>query len=141
MSEFLKAAAALVPFTTHEYEFAPGRSPAASDYPFVVLWADTGWEFSGNEPGWDDSLADEVDALELNIRATYTGLSKESVGVLIRRTRPVLNRATLQVPGWSCSRLKQSPVQGIEKDRDVQVGLGHPFYAIDEYRLIATKEI
>lgn len=140
MSAFLDAAAALVPFATHLYEFDPRRAPRPTDYPFVVLWADPGLEFSGNEPGWDDSLADEVDALELNIHATYTGLSKESVGVLIRRTRGALNRARLIVPGWECSRLKQAPIQGIQKDRDVQVGHGNPFYAIDEYRLIATRE-
>lgn len=141
MIEAIRAAAELVPFTVHEYEFEPGRAPKPTDYPFVVLWADPGLEFSGNTPGWDDSLADEVDAIELDIRATYTGMSKESVGVLARRTREALNRTILVVPGWACSRLKQSPVQGIQRDRDVQVGHGNPYYAIDEYRLIATREI
>lgn len=141
MIQFLDAAKTLVPFKVHLFEFTPGRDPMPADYPFVVLWADGGWEFSGNEPGWDDSLADVVDGVEVSIRATYTGLTKESANVLLTRTRAALNRATLTVPGWHCSRLKQSPVQGIQADRALQVGHGNPYYAIDEYRLIATKEI
>lgn len=140
MIQFLEAAAALVPFTTHLFKHS-SDAPSAADYPFVALWADGGWEFSGDAPGWDSSLQDDPDALELNIRATYTGLSKESVNVLLTRTRPVLNRATLVVPGWTCSRLKQSPVLGIDSDESVQLQHGHPYFAVDEYRLIATKEI
>lgn len=140
MIQFLDAAELLVPFTVHQFEFTPGREPVGSDYPFVVLWADGGWEFSGDLAGWDSSLSDDPNHLELNIRATYTGLTKESANVLLTRTRAVLNRAKLSVPGWSCSRLKQAPLQGIQADKSVQIGGRHPHYAVDEFRLIATKE-
>jgi hypothetical protein len=133
--QFLEAAKSLVPFTVHLF-----KAPSGAAHPFVVLWADGGWEFSGDTPGWDASLQDDPDSLELNIRATYSGLTKESVGVLLTRTRAVLNRATLDVPGWYCNRLVQSPVLGIDSDESVQLQHGHPFYAVDEFRLIATKE-
>lgn len=135
MIQFLEAAADLIPFDVHLY-----KRPDDAPYPFVVLWADGGWEFSGDEPGWDSSLEDDPDSLELNIRATYSGMSKESVNVLLSRTRAALNRATLVVPGWHCNRLVQSPVLGIGSDESVQLQHGHPYFAVDEYRLIATRE-
>ena len=106
-----------------------------------VLWSDLGLEFSGDQPGWDDSLADLPDALEVNIRATYVGLSKESVAVLARRTRAALNRAVLEVEGWTCAPLRQAPLAGIAADESVQIGQMHPHFAVDEYRLIATREL
>lgn len=139
MIQFLETAADLVPFDTHLFR-SPSATPDADNYPFVVLWADGGWEFSGDMPGWDNSLEDDPDSLELNIRATYSGLSKESVNVLLTRTRAVLNRARLDVPGWYCNRLVQSPVLGIDSDESVQLQHGNPYFAIDEFRLIATRE-
>lgn len=142
MIQFLEAAALFVPadFPVHLMEHDPDGDPEAGQYPHVVLWSDPGWEFSGNEPGWDHSLRDEPDALELNIRATYTGLTKESAAVVLSRTRAALNRARPLVAGWACSRLGQAPLMGIQADKTIQVGHGHPYYAVDEYRLIATKE-
>ena len=141
MIEFVAAAAALVPFRTHEMTADLPERPTEQDYPYVVLWSDLGLEFSGDMPGWDDSLADLPDALELTLRATYVGLSKEAVSILARRTRAALNRAALDVEGWTCSPLRQAPLTGIEVDEAVQIGQTHPYLAVDEYRLIATKEL
>ena len=141
MIEFAAAAAALVPFRTHEMTADLPERPTEQDYPYVVLWSDLGLEFSGDMPGWDDSLADLPDALELALRATYVGLSKEAVSILARRTRAALNRAVLDVEGWTCGPLRQAPLTGIEVDEAVQIGQTHPYLAVDEYRLIAAKEL
>lgn len=141
MIEFIAAAAARVPFRAHEMGADLPDRPTPQDYPYVVLWSDLGLEFSGDQPGWDDSLADLPDALEVNIRATYVGLSKESVAVLARRTRAALNRAVLEVEGWTCAPLRQAPLSGITADESVQIGQMHPHFAVDEYRLIATREL
>ena len=138
MKEFFEAAASLVPFRT--YLFRVDGTPSASQYPHVVLWGDLGWEFSGDQPGWDASLSDKPDHLELSIHATYAGLSKESVAGVASRTRAVLNRAVLTVPGYHCNPLKQRPEFGIDSDQSVQLSHGHPYYAVDEYHLIASKE-
>ncbi len=140
MKVFYEAAAALVPFKTHLFQHDPPEKPTAADFPYVVLWGDLGWEFSGDQPGWDASLADLPDHLELNIQATYTGISKESVDVVLRGTRKALNRAVLTVPGYHCNPLKQRPEFGIDSDKSVQLSHGHPYYAVDEYHLIASKE-
>lgn len=141
MIEFVAAAAGLVPFRTHEMTADLPERPTPQDYPYVVVWSDLGMEFSGDMPGWDDSLADLPDALDLGLRVTYVGLSKESVAVLARRTRAALNRAVLDVEGWTCGPLRQAPLTGIEVDEAVQIGQTHPYLAVDEYRLIATKEL
>lgn len=139
MIEFVAAAAGLVPFRTHEMTADLPERPTLQDYPYVVVWSDLGMEFSGDMPGWDDSLADLPDALDLGLRVTYVGLSKESVAVLARRTRAALNRAVLDVEGWTCGPLRQAPLTGIEADESVQIGQSHPHMAVDEYRLIATR--
>ena len=141
MIEFIAAAAARVPFRAHEMGADLPDRPTPQDYPYVVLWSDLGLEFSGDQPGWNDSLADLPDALEINLRATYVGLSKESVAVLARRTRAVLNRAVLEVDGWTCAPLRQAPLAGIAADESVQIEQTHPHFAVDEYRLIATREL
>lgn len=140
MKEFYEAAADLVPFDTHLFRYDPEGTPSADDYPHVVLWGDLGWEFSGDQPGWDASLSDKPDHVELTIHANYVGLSREAVNLLARRTREALNRAVLTVPGYHCNPLKQRPVFGIDSDESVQLSHGHPYYAVDEYHLIASKE-
>lgn len=141
MIEFVAAAAARVPFRTHEMTADLSERPTEQDYPYVVVWSDLGLEFSGDVPGWDDSLADLPDALEVTLRATYVGLSKQSVSILVRRTRAALNRSVLDVEGWTCGPLRQAPLTGIEVDEAVQIGHTHPYMAVDEYRLIASKEL
>lgn len=138
MIEILRAAADHIPFTTHLFR-ADLTDPTATDaYPYVVLWADLGTPFSGDDP-WTSSLCDTPDQLALTIRATYVGLQTGAVDIVASRTRAALNCTALAVPGWHCDRMRVAPVLGIDSDESVQIRHGHPYYAVDEYRLVATK--
>ncbi|MDY6054345.1 hypothetical protein [Micrococcus sp.] len=138
MIDLLRAAAARVPFTTHllRADLPDPGDPAA--YPYVVLWADLGVPFSGD--GRDSgSLGDRAAGLHLTIRATYVGLSPAAVAIVASKTRAALDRQALASEGWHCDRLRVFPVLGIDSDESVQLQHGHPYYAVDEYRVIATK--
>lgn len=139
MIELLRAAAERVPFTTHLFRAELEDPSAQAAYPYVVLWSDLGHEFSGDDP-WTDSLCDTPHQAEFTIRATYVGLTVDAVDVVARRTRQALNRAALEADGWHCDRLRMAPAMGIDSDESVQLRHGHPYYAVDEYRLIAAKE-
>lgn len=138
MIDLLRAVAARVPFATHllRADLPDPSDPAA--YPYVVLWADLGTPFSGDDR-YTDSLGDFADAIHVTVRATYVGLSPEAAAIVAEKTRAALDRQSLTEGGWSCDRLRVSPVLGIDSDESVQLRHGHPYYAVDEYRVIATK--
>lgn len=108
-----------------------GVVPDTPAYPYVVLWGSPGTEDT-------EALSDDPTTLTLPVYATYAGLSFESVAVTIGRVRAVLNRARPVVAGRVTSRLVQSSQQPIQADLGVSVpGVGHPFYAVDQYALIS----
>lgn len=138
MIELLRAAGKKIPFTTHLLRAdLPDPSDQAA-YPYVVLWADLGTPFSGDDR-YTDSLCDRADATHVTIRATYVGLSSEAAAIVAEKTRAALDRQPLAGGDWSCDRVRVTPVLGIDSDESVQLRHGHPYYAVDEYRVIATK--
>ena len=148
MSDFISAFAdrvsAETPFTVHKGRFQPRDAQGVSDYspddfPFIVVRMGLDEEFSGG--GRDaPALDDVVDAVEVPLMVTYSGMSFDSVRVLQNATRAAMNRASLVVAGWHCGRLRQSPRLAPTEDDDVTVNYSHPWFAVDEYRLIATRE-
>ena len=135
IKEHYDAVKALLPSTVRVYMWTVPSSPT---YPYVVLWGDLGDESSGGPDG--DALADVPDVLSLRIRATYVGLTGDSVLIMARNARAALNRKTPAVTGWHPGKLRQSVLMDAQDDTDVTLtGGGNPVFAVDEYALVSHK--
>ena len=135
IKEHYDAVKALLPSTVRVHMWSVPDVPV---YPYVVLWGDLGEESSGGPDG--DSLEDVPDVLSLRIRATYVGLTGDSLLIVARNARAALNRMTPAVTGWRCSKLRQAVLMDAQTDTDVTLtGGGHPIYAVDEFALVSHK--
>lgn len=133
--EHYDAVRALIPGTVRVYAWSVPDTPA---YPYVCIWGDLGNESSGGPDG--DSLQDVPDVLSLNVRATYAGLTGDSVLIVARNVRAALNRKTPAVAGWSPSPLRQSSLMDVQTDTSVTLtGGAHPVFAVDEFALVSQK--
>lgn len=133
--EHYDAVKALIPATVRVYMWSVPDTPA---YPYVVLWGDIGSESSGGPDG--DSLQDVPDVLTLNVRATYAGLTGDSVLIVARNVRAALNRKTPVVVGWRPGKLRQSSLMDAQTDTSVTLtGGAHPVFAVDEFALVSSK--
>lgn len=134
--EHYDAVRALIPATVRVYAWGV---PDAPDYPYVVIWGDLGDESSGGPDG--ESLVDGLGVLSLRVRATYAGLTGESVLIVARNVRAALSKKTPTVSGWRANPLRQSTLMDVQVDRDVTIpGSGaHPLFAVDEFALISHK--
>jgi hypothetical protein len=134
--EHYEAVRALIPGTVRVYAWGV---PDAPSYPYVVIWGDLGDESSGGPDG--ESLDDVAGVLSLRVRATYAGLTGDSVLIVARNVRAALNRKTPTVTGWRTNPLRQSTLMDVQVDTDVTIpGSGaHPLYAVDEFALISQK--
>jgi len=135
IKEHYDAVKALLPGTVRVYMW---NVPATPTYPYVVLWGDLGEESSGGPDG--DSLEDVPDVLSLRMRATYVGLTGDSMLIIARNVRAALNRATPTAAGWHPGKLRQEVLMDAQTDTDVTLtGGGHPTYAVDEFALVSHK--
>ena len=135
IKEHYDAVKALLPPTVRVYMWNVPDTPA---YPYVVLWGDLGNESSGGPDG--ESLEDVPDVLALNVRATYAGLTGDSVLIVARNVRAALNRKTPVVAGWRPGKLRQSSVMDAQTDTSVTLtGGAHPIFAVDEFALVSSK--
>lgn len=135
IKEHYDAVKALVPSTVRVHMWSVPADPV---YPYVVLWGDLGEESSGGPDG--DSLRDVPDVLSIRIRATYVGLTGDSLLIVARNARAALSRKTPTVAGWQANPLRQAVLMDAQTDTDVTItGGGHPIYAVDEYALISHK--
>ena len=135
IKEHYDAVKALLSSTVRVYMWNVPEAPA---YPYVVLWGDLGEESSGGPDG--DSLRDVPDVLSLRMRATYVGLTGDSLLIVARNARAALNRQTPVVAGWHTNPLRQAVLMDAQTDTDVTLtGGGHPIFAVDEFTLISNK--
>jgi len=136
IKEHYDAVRALIPSSVRVYAWGV---PAAPTYPYVVIWGDLGDESSGGPDG--DTLADSADVLSLRVRATYAGLTGDSVLIVARNVRTALNRKTPTVTGWRTNPLRQSTLMDVQVDTDVTIpgSSTHPLFAVDEFALISQK--
>lgn len=133
--EHYDAVKALLPGTVTVYMWSVPDTPT---YPYVVLWGDLGNESSGGPDG--DSLQDVPDVLSLNVRATYAGLTGDSVLIVCRNVRAALNRKTPVVAGWKPNPLRQSSLMDVQTDTSVTLTNGtNPVFAVDEFALVSSK--
>ena len=134
--EHYDAVRALIPGTVRVYAWGV---PDAPQYPYVVIWGDLGDESSGGPDG--ESLDDVADVLSLRVRATYAGLTGDSVLIVARNVRAALNRKTPTVTGWRTNPLRQSTLMDVQVDLDVTItGSGaHPLFAVDEFALTSER--
>ena len=134
--EHYDAVRALIPSTVRVYAWSV---PDAPSYPYVVVWGDLGDESSGGPDG--DSLTDSTGVLSLRVRATYVGLTGDSVLIVARNVRAALNRKTPAVSGWRTNPLRQSTLMDIQVDTDVTIpgSSTHPLFAVDEFALVSQK--
>lgn len=126
----------------HMFTVAQEKNPDGSlkplAYPYVVLWGDLGEESSGGPDG--DSLQDVPDVLSIRIRATYVGLTGDSLLITARNARADLNRKTPAITGWRTNPLRQAVLMDAQTDTDVTLTSGgHPIYAVDEFALVSHK--
>jgi hypothetical protein len=142
--EHYAGVAALVPSNLNLYlwkvegKVLPDGSRESIKYPYVCLWGDLGDESSGGPDG--DSLQDVPDVLSLRVRATYAGLTGDSLLVVCRNVRAALNRKTPVVAGWAPSKLRQSSLMDAQTDFDVTIpDFGHPLFAVDEFALVSER--
>lgn len=135
IKEHYDAVKALLPGTIRVHMWSVPADPV---YPYVVLWGDLGEESSGGPDG--DSLRDDPDVLSIRIRATYVGLTGDSMLIVARNARAALNRKTPTVTGWHCNPLRQAVLMDGQVDTDVTLtGGGNPTYAVDEFALVSHK--
>jgi len=135
IKEHYDAVKTLLPGTVRVYMWNVPTSPT---YPYVVLWGDLGEESSGGPDG--DSLEDVPDVLSLRMRATYVGLTGDSMLIVARNVRAALNRKTPIVAGWRTNPLRQAVLMDAQTDTDVTLtGGGNPIYAVDEFSLVSHK--
>jgi len=135
IKEHYDAVKALLPSTVRVYMWNVPDAPA---YPYVVLWGDLGDESSGGPDG--DSLRDRQDVLSLRVRATYVGLTGDSMLITCRNARAALNRKIPVVSGWRPGPLRQASLMDGQTDTDVTLtGGGHPVFAVDEFALVSHK--
>lgn len=135
-----KAMQALTPLGFRCYLFEPDLSkpPALSDYPYVFLWGSPGDRLSGD--GSTDSLCDSYSAERVEVKATYVGLSNESLLIVMNAFRNAWDRVNLEVPGFAPSRLKQSGLLDAQADdQAVLVSNRRPRYAVDQYTFIGSR--
>lgn len=133
--EHYNAVKALLPPAVRVYMW---NVPGGPQYPYVVLWGDLGEESSGGPDG--DSLEDVPDVLSMRMRATYVGLTGDSLLIVARNVRAALNRATPVVTGWHPGKLRQAVLMDAQTDTDVTLtGGGNPIYAVDEFTLVSHK--
>jgi hypothetical protein len=108
-----------------------GDVPGTPTYPYVVLWGDGGAADT-------EALSDDPTTLTVKVYATVAGLSFDSAAIILQRVRTALNRARPTVPNRVTHRMVQTPQMPIQADLSVTVpGIGHPFYAVDQYDLIS----
>lgn len=134
--EHYDAIQALLPGTMTVYR---GAVPSNPSYPYVCLWGDLGDESSGGPDG--ASMGDVPSVLSLRARATYAGLTFDSVLVMARNVRAALSRKVPNVAGRRCGPLRQSSLMDVQVDRDVTIaGSGaNPLFAVDEFALVSEK--
>lgn len=109
--------------------------PGKPVYPYVVLWGSLGVESSGDDDG--DSLGDLPRSFAPRIRATYVGLSPDSMIITAQRVRASLKRARPAVAGRACSKLRQGTLTDAQTDNDVVVDGQRPVYAVDEFTFVS----
>lgn len=108
-----------------------GDVPDEPVYPYVVIWGDTGTEDS-------EALSDDPTTLTLKVYATCAGLTFDSAAIAVQMVRSALNRAQPVVAGRVTYRMVQTPQQPIQADKSISIpGIGHPFYAVDQFTLIS----
>jgi hypothetical protein len=123
--------AALLPSDMTVYK---GDVPGTPTYPYVVLWGDGGT--AGTE-----ALSDDPTTLTLKVYATVAGMTFDSAAIILQRVRTALNRARPTVPNRVTHRMVQTPQMPIQADLSVTIpGVGHPFYAVDQYDLISDPK-
>lgn len=143
IKEHYDAVKALIPSTTRVHMWKAEERDAQGNiiplkYPYVVLWGDLGEESSGWTDG--DSLQDDPDVLSFRIRATYVGLTGDSMLITCRNVRAALSRKTPIVAGWHPNPLRQAVLMDGQVDTDVTLtGGGNPTYAVDEFALVSHK--
>lgn len=132
--EHYAAVRALLPPSITVYVWTVPNSP---QFPYVALWGSMGDESSGGPDG--DSLEDVPDVLSLRVRATYAGLTGDSMMVLCRNVRAALSRKRPLVAGRVTSELRQSSLTDGQADLSVTLAGGaHPVFAVDEYAFVST---
>ena len=101
-------------------------------FPYVLLWTTAGSlesnTLDGSRDLWDrlgvtmvHTTANNVLVLSQKVRTALTGFTPRSDTWLVEELRPPFDS------------------QPIDRDRDVAVpGVGHPFFAVDLYRLAGT---
>lgn len=106
----------------------------SADYPYVVLGGGGGDEST-------EALAGNVDSLEFRLRATYAGLTFDSVLVTVDRVRRAFLDSALVVPGWSCGTVRQNEALSIQRDSDVTLPDSNlkPLFAVDEFTVFCTR--
>jgi hypothetical protein len=123
--------AALLPSDMTVYK---GDVPGTPTYPYVVLWGDGGTADT-------EALSDDPTTFTLKVYATVAGLSFDSAAIILQRVRTALNRARPTVPNRVTHRMVQTPQMPIQADLSVTIpGIGHPFYAVDQYDLISDPK-
>lgn len=122
------------------YLFEPklSKPPVLADYPYVFLWGNPGDRLSGED--FTDSLCDSFAAERVEVKATYVGLTDESLQIVMARFRDVWDRVNLSVPGFAPSRLKQSGLLDAQADETaVLVGNYRPRYAVDQFTFVGSR--
>lgn len=112
----------------------PDGNVDADDFPYIVIGGGLGRDYTEAANG-------DTDTRELRFRITYSGLTFDSVVVVMEAVRAALDGKRLVVPGWSSGILRQSELLDIRADRDVTVpGIGlHPQFAVDEFTLVSAR--
>jgi len=127
-----RAVQSLIPSGVQTYLFSVPGKPT---FPYVVLWGTLGVEASGDEAG--DSLGHVPRSFSMRVRATYVGLSPESMVITAQHVRAALKRAQPTVTGRVCSKLRQDVLTDAQTDNDVVIDGSRPIFAVDEFSFVS----
>ena len=106
----------------------------SADYPYVVLGGG-----GGDESG--ATMAGNADTLDFRLRATYAGLSFDSVLIVMERVRRAFISQRLNIPGWSCGLVRHTLSLDVQPDADVVLSDTdlRPLFAIDEFTVFCSR--
>lgn len=127
----VKTLLALLPGTLYDGQ-VPGNLTSAGDFPYSVLFMDTGDDTS-------DRVCNDANVADYRFQITSVGLDAGAARIRCRLARDLLVDKRPVVASRSCTRIKRETSIPVRPDTDVTVTEAnlHPMFAVDTYHFVS----